>query len=387
MHETLWNIPSYYLNSGFTLNYFCSHLLQSLVVVPLSHRRWTLPEYTALFKEIFEIRYMSLTNEQILQRLVEEIAEIVKPVYVSNLERIKWVLPDIIAWICAFADKCHIDLGEIMCKYIENPPGKLDLTTIIKPQNIIRQAYPETFEDWQLYLAVLYRNENANIAPSTTVLKILEDIGKTSRSLRIGSNIAYVKKHLAGVLAWTITLANKFDIKIDDVIYNRYPNKCARCQSKPCKCFGLSTMFISYAEDTTKELLSVKDLLTQLDLKTEAFDRLGPDFYRINMSKVFNAIYKSDGAIMLLKDQWSEKDRAELLEIFNRMDEKNVWIFVKKGKKTKINELKRMLEEIEQFHKIHYYSDEKQLVQSLRKGIQIRVGELKEIAARIPAKQ
>ena len=46
-----------------------------------------------------------------------------------------------------------------------------------------------------------------------------------------------------------------------------------------------------------------------------------------------------------------------------------------------------MLEEIEQFHKIHYYYNEKQLVQSLRKGIQIRVGELKKIAARIPAKQ
>ncbi|HUU86290.1 MAG TPA: hypothetical protein VMX17_00885 [Candidatus Glassbacteria bacterium] len=330
---------------------------------------------------------MSLTNEQVLQRLVEEIAEIVKPVYVFNLERIKWVLPDIVAWICAFADKCHIDLGEIMCKYIENPPGKLNLKTRIKPQNIIRKEYPTTFEDWQLYLAVVYRNENANITPSTTVLKIIEDIGKTSRSLRIGPNIANVKKHLAGVIAWTITLANKFDVQIDDVIYNRYPNKCARCQSKPCKCFGLSTMFISYTKDTTKELQSVKDLLTQLDLKAEAFDRLGPNFYRINMSKVFNAIYESDGAIVLLKDQWSKKDRAELLEIFNTLDKKNVWIYVKKGKKTKNNEQKRMLEEIKQFHKIQYYSNKEQLVQSLREGIQIRVGELKEIAVRIPEKK
>ena len=244
---------------------------------------------------------MSLTNEQVLQRLVEEIAEIVKPVCIFNLERIKWVLPDIIAWICTFADKCHIDLGEIMCYYIENPPGKFNLTTRIKPQNIIRKEYPETFEDWQLYLAVVYRNENAKITPSTTVLKIIEAIGKTSRSLRIGLNIANVKKHLAGVLAWTITLANKFDIKIDDVIYDRYPNKCARCQNKPCKCFGLSTMFISYMKDTTKESLSVKDLLTQLDLKAEAFDRLGPNFYRINMSNVFSTIYESDGAIVPIK--------------------------------------------------------------------------------------
>jgi len=352
----------------------------------LSYRRWTLPEYTALFKEIYEIRYKSLTNEQVLQRLVEEIAEIVKPVYVFNVEKIKWILPDIIASISAFADKCHIDLGEIMGNYIENPPRKLNLKTRIKPQTIIRNEYPETFEDWQLYLAVLYRNENANIAPSTTMLKIIEDIGKISRSLRIGLDIAIVKKHLAGVLAWTITLANKFQIKIDDVTYNRYPNKCGKCQSKPCKCFGLSAMFISYTMDTTEELQSVKELLIQLDLKAETFDRLGPNFYRIGMSEVFNAIYKSDGAIVLVKDQLSEKDRTELLEIFNTMNEKNVWIFVKKGKKTKNNELKRMLEEIKQFHKIEYYSNKKQLVQSLKKGIQIRVGELKEISARIPAK-
>lgn len=345
----------------------------------MSNRRWTLPEYTAMFKEIFEIRYMPLTNEQLLQRLVEELTEIIEPVYVFNLERIKWVLPDIIAGICAFADKCHIDLWEIMCKYIENPPGKLDVNTKNTPKNIVGTEHPDlfSFEDWQLYLGVVYRDENANITPSTAVLKIIEDIGKTSRSLRIGHNISNVKKHLAGVLAWTITLANNFHIRIDDVIYTRYPNKCARCQSKPCKCFGLSTLFISYTEDTMKELLSVKDLLTQLHLKAKAFDRLGPNFYRVNMSNMFNAIYESDGAIVLLKDQWSEKDRAELLEIFNRLDEKNVWIFAKKGKKTKINKLKKMLEEIEQFHKIHYYSDEKQLVQSLRKRIQIRVGELR----------
>jgi NTP pyrophosphatase (non-canonical NTP hydrolase) len=332
-----------------------------------------------MFKEIFEIRYMSLTNEQLLQRLVEELTEIIEPVYVFNLERIKWVLPDIIAGICAFADKRHIDLGEIMCKYIKNPPGKLNVPTKNTLKDIVGTEHTDlfSFEDWQLYLGVLYRDENANITPSTTVLKIIEDIGKTSRSLRLGRNIANVKKHLAGVLAWTITLANKFDIKIDDVIYNRYPNKCARCQSKPCKCFGLSKMFISYTQDTTKELLSVKDLLTQLELEAAASDRLGPNFYRRNMSNVFNAIYESDGAIVLLKDQWSEKDRDELLEIFNRMDKKNVWIFVKKGKKTKINELKKMLEEIEQLHKINIYSDEKQLVQSLRKGIQIRVGELR----------
>ncbi len=141
-------------------------------------------------------------------------------------------------------------------------------------------------------------------------------------------------------------------------------------------------MFISYTMDATEELQSVKDLLMALELKVEGLDRLGPDFYRISTSEVLNPIYKSDGAIVLVKDQLSEKDWTELLEIFNTLDKKNVWIFVKKGIETKNEQLKSMLEEIRQFHKIEYYSNKDQLVQSLKKGIENRVGELKQILAK-----
>ena len=339
-----------------------------------------------MFKEIYENRNISLTNEQTLHRLVEEIAETVKPVCVFNLEGIEWALPDIIAWICAFANKCHIDLREIMCKYVENPPGKLNLTTRIKPVDIIGTENPETFEDWQLYLGFIYRDENANIAPATMMLKIIEDVGMTSRRLRTRSDTAEVKKHLAGVLAWTIALANKFQIKIDDIIYKKYPNHCHRCRSKPCECFQLSTVFISYTLDTTEEMQSVKDLVTQLALKAETFKRLGPKFYPMRMFEPFNVINRSDGAIVLLKDQWSENVWAELVEIFKTLDEKNVWIFAKESKKIKDKKLESMLEGIKHYHKIQYYSSKRQLLQSLKKGLQKRIKMLKELEARIPAK-
>lgn len=344
-------------------------------MVQLSYRRWTLPEYTALFKELFDAKYLSLTNEQILQGLVEDISELIKPVYNLNQEKIELILPDVIASICAFSDKSHINLDEIMCNYIEQ------VATKIIPHNIIRNDYPETFEEWQLYLGYVYGEENNHISPSTIVLKIIEHVGKISRNLRIGPNITNVKKHLASILVWTITLANKFTLPLDDITYRKYPNVCSKCQKNPCNCVGLSTMFISYSQDTTNELVSVKELLRQLDLNSEAFDRLSPDLYRKNMSDVFNAIYKSDGAIILLKDQWSTKDKTELFEIFNMLDEKNVWIFVKKGSKTKINELKKMLREIKQLNKIQYYDNKTQLVKSLRTRIQVRIDELNEVTA------
>jgi len=271
----------------------------------MSHRRWTLPEYSAMFKEIYETRNLSLTHEQTLHRLIEEIAEIVKPVFVYDLREIKWDLPDIIAWICAFANKCRIDLPEIMNKYIENPPGKLDAHRI-QPIDIIRTETPETLEDWQRYLSVIYRNENANIPPELMIAKMIEDVGMTSRKLRTRSDISEVKKDLAGVFAWTIALANKFQIKLDDAVYKKYPNYCFRCRSKPCKCFRLSTIFISYTTDTREEMLQVKDLITSLSLKVEVFEELGPAFRRMRMVEAFDAINRSNSAVILLKSHWSE---------------------------------------------------------------------------------
>ena len=77
-----------------------------------------------MFKEIYEIRNLSLSPEKALHRLIEETAELVKPVLILDLKELRWCLADIIAWVCAFANKCKIDLQEIMLKYIETPQEK-----------------------------------------------------------------------------------------------------------------------------------------------------------------------------------------------------------------------------------------------------------------------
>lgn len=352
----------------------------SEVVTTMSHRRWTLREWSAMFKEIYEIRNLSLSPEQTLHRLIEETAELVKPILVYNMTDIEWCLPDIVAWLCAFGNKCQIDLQEIMTKYMENPPGKLGKRIEIPPIEIIGKKQPGTYEDWQRYLAFIYRNENMNIPPELMISKLIEDVGMTSRSLRTRKDISVVKKNLAGVLAWTIALANKFQIKVDDVIYKKYPNYCFRCRSKPCKCFRLSTIFISYTTDTSEQMLQVKDLIEKdSKLKVEVFEKLGPAFHRMRMVEAFNAINRSDGTVVLLKNRWSENLWAELIEILKVIDENNVWICVQGKKKKKRGKLKFMLEDIEHFHKIYYYSEASQLLCFLKKEIDKRIEELKKL--------
>lgn len=357
----------------------------------MSYRRWTLNEWSAMFREIYEIRNLSLSPEKVLHRLIEETAELVKPVLTLDLKEIEWCLADIIAWVCAFANKCEIDLHEILLKYIKNPPGKGEFESI-SSNKVIGKPQPETFEDWQRYLGYIYRNENQNITPELIISRLIEDVGVASRTLRTRGDFSLVKKALAGVLAWAIALANKFQMrinkttyqmKIDDVVYAKYPNYCHRCRKKPCRCFRLSTIFISYTTDTREEMIQVKNLIeSELKLKVEVFEKFRKAFRRMRMVEAFNAINRSDGAVILLKNRWSENVWAELIKILEVMDEDNVWIWVQDGKKKKRGKLQLMLKDIEHFHRINYYSKRSELIASLKEEILRRIEELKQLEAR-----
>lgn len=359
----------------------------------LSHRRWTLNEWSTMFEEIYEIRNLSLSPEKVLHRLIEETAELVKPVLTLDLKELRWCLADIIAWVCAFANKYKIDLQEIMLKYIEDPPGKMGKLQGLSPGKIIGKSQPETFEDWQRYLGYIYQNENRNITPELIISRLIEDVGITSRSLRTHKESSIIKKNLAGVLAWTIALANKFQLRmgettyrmqIDDIVYEKYPYYCHRCKKRQCRCFKLSTVFISYTTDTKDEMTQVRTMIeNRLNLKVEVFEKFGKAYRRMRMVEAFNRINRSDGAVILLKNRWSENVWAELIKILEVMDEDNVWICAQKAKKKGQDKLQLMMKDIEHFHRIDYYSRTSELVSFLEEEIAKRIEELKQLEERL----
>jgi NTP pyrophosphatase (non-canonical NTP hydrolase) len=336
-----------------------------------------------MFLEIYERRNLSLSRDEILHRLIEETAELVKPVLVFRRREIKRCLPDIIAWVFAFANRCKIDVDKVLSRYIYKPPGKPDEFAKIVPslmKNIIGKEAPETIEDWQRLLGFLYRDENENITPELMISRLIEDLGNASRHLRIKEDHTKVEEEIAGVLGWTIALANKFDIKIDDALFGKYPNACHKCRQKPCRCFLLSTVFISYTKDTEDEMKHVKKLIEEeLHLGTEVFEKLGPHYQDMRMVEALAAIHRSDGGIVILKDHYSENVRVELLFMLNQMEKNNVWICVQ-GKRTKKDKkLQRMLDEIKVSHFVKYSSRENQLLDYLKNEIRKRLEKLKEI--------
>jgi hypothetical protein len=201
----------------------------------------------------------------------------------------------------------------------------------------------------------------------------------TSRKLRTRRDVTEVKKYLAGTLAWTIALANKFQIKLDDAVYRKYPNYCFRCRSRPCKCFRLTTLFISYTDDTEEEMKLVKNLAEELCLKVETFESLKPRLNRMRMVEAFNAINRSDGAVVLFKSHWSANVWAELIEALNTMDNDSIWICAWKIKEVKDSNLRLAIKDIEHFHKLIYYSDADKLLKCLKQAVTTRIVELQKL--------
>jgi len=341
----------------------------------MAHRLWSLEQWKKVFRDIYEFQNLHYSLDEVLHRLIEESAELVRPILTYNKKQIKRHLPDIFGWVCAFANKYNIDLERAMeSKYVQTPPGKPKWLRL-PPSDVTGRVRLETLEDWQRYLGSLYKYENENISPTLILSRLIEDIGITSRNLRKREDHGCTRDKLTGVLGWTIALANKFQIRLDDTAWKKYPNFCWKCQSKPCKCFSLTTIFISYTTDTEEEMLKVKNLIgEQLKLRHKAFEELGPAFQKVRMVEVFHAINKSDGAVVLVKKRWSEKVYAELMHILTVMDKHNVWICAHKDSK-RDRELQDLLKELQLHHRIDYYQNIRELIAKMRSNIRNRLRE------------
>jgi hypothetical protein len=120
-----------------------------------------------------------------------------------------------------------------------------------------------------------------------------------------------------------------------------------------------------------------KTVEEELCLKFEVFERLGPHYDDIRMVEALDAIHRSDGGIVLLKDIYSENVRVELLIMLSQMEKKNVWICVQGKKDRKIRKLRDMLAEIKRSHFVKYYSSRDSLHDYLKDAIGRRLESLR----------
>lgn len=343
----------------------------------MAYARKTLEGWKTAFDSIYGRKNLALDQGDILLRVVEEAAEIVKPVLTMEQKEIRYGLPDILAWICAFANKCDLSLNEAMQKeYVGKPPGKEQ--TDIRMFQAIGKDTPESLGDWQQYLRYLYHADNRERGPVYVLTKLTEDVGEASRRLRMGSPSEKVLRKLCNALAWSIALANISEIDMEQAVWEKYPGVCTHCNQSSCACSSLSTVFISYTSDTDSYHEAAKRVISELLLSPRSFPDFGPSFERLRMVEMFDAIARSDGGLIILYKKYSANVYAELLEMLRAMDNKNVWIYVKnKTAEDRDAQLARLLEDLEHFRRLEWFDTQDQFINSLKGNISKRLKEIK----------
>ena len=91
--------------------------------------------------------------------------------------------------------------------------------------------------DFQDLLKELYLQNDLNRGIKSTFIWLIEEVGELATLLN-SSDIdkKKVSEELADIIAWTISIANLIDIDMEKALFDKYPNKCKKCSSYPCKC-------------------------------------------------------------------------------------------------------------------------------------------------------
>ncbi len=101
-----------------------------------------------------------------------------------------------------------------------------------------------SLKDWQDHLQKTYGEKNnaesinyiiERLLPETTELMVEEQLIKRQNRSMDEIELGYVRE-LADCLAWTIAVANRLGINLEEAVIKKYGNGCRKCGESPCNC-------------------------------------------------------------------------------------------------------------------------------------------------------
>ena len=83
----------------------------------------------------------------------------------------------------------------------------------------------------------IYFNRDSKRGKKSTFIWLVEEIGELARIIKDQKiNKEKASEEIADVIAWANSLANLLDIDVEKALFDKYPNKCSKCYSIPCRC-------------------------------------------------------------------------------------------------------------------------------------------------------
>jgi NTP pyrophosphatase (non-canonical NTP hydrolase) len=93
------------------------------------------------------------------------------------------------------------------------------------------------FSEFQTLIKELYFEKDHTRGIKGTFIWLIEEIGELATLLKeVDLDDKKISEEIADIIAWTCSIANLLNIDIEKALMQKYPNKCSKCNSIPCKC-------------------------------------------------------------------------------------------------------------------------------------------------------
>ncbi|MFP3908799.1 MAG: MazG nucleotide pyrophosphohydrolase domain-containing protein [Halobacteriota archaeon] len=90
-----------------------------------------------------------------------------------------------------------------------------------------------TLTNFQKMIHDIYYARDLDRGAEKTMLWLVEEVGELAEAVRKDEDIG---EEIADIMAWSVSLANLYDIDVEKEVNKKYPGYCIKCGSKPCRC-------------------------------------------------------------------------------------------------------------------------------------------------------
>ena len=91
------------------------------------------------------------------------------------------------------------------------------------------------FSKFQKLIDDLYGDRDRRRGLDRTALWMVEEVGELAEAVRKRDR-ELAEEEVADVIAWVVSVANIMGIDVEKAVEKKYPGKCPRCNSIPCRC-------------------------------------------------------------------------------------------------------------------------------------------------------
>ena len=101
--------------------------------------------------------------------------------------------------------------------------------------------------EWQRLFDDIYGSANRASGEVGIAFRMLEEVGEVVKECR-SRNSAQLKYHLPDIIAWLCALCSVRELRLTDVVWERYQGGCPSCRSRPCLCMPVPSAALPRVE-------------------------------------------------------------------------------------------------------------------------------------------